>query len=102
MGRTFFITDLGFAGISTPSIQRGDSIRFIFKMIRAGVQRQVSPDELGVKTELAGKDVRFHRITAFAYVSCYSREEFGRLEKDSFPDWTQRLCFRDKVEKSYI
>ena len=59
-------------------------------MIRAAVLRQVVPDELELKTELAGKDVRFHSVTAFGYVGCYSREVFGHLEKDGFPDWTQQ------------
>lgn len=95
-GRTFFITDMGFAGISTPSIQIGDTIGFIFGMVRPSVLRPVEPSDLGVKTELAGKGIQFHRITAFAYVGCHDRPEFRQLEEDGLADWKDHFCFRNK------
>ncbi|KAF8859439.1 HET-domain-containing protein [Acephala macrosclerotiorum] len=102
-GRTFFVTDLGFAGISTAGIENGDTIGFIFGMVRPSVLRLVEPSDLGVKTELADKGVRFHRITAFAYVGCQNREEFSQLEKGGLPDWTEHSCFRNKdVVRFYI
>jgi len=95
-GRTFFVTDLGFAGISTAGIENGDTIGFIFGMVRPSVLRLVKPSDLGVKTQLANKDVQFHRITAFAYVGCQNREEFSQLEKDGLPNWTEHSCFQSK------
>ena len=102
-GRTFFVTDLGFAGIATPEIQKGDTIGFIFGMERAAVLRSVVPDELGVNTDVVNKGVGFHRITAFGYVGCHNRQEFGQLENDGLTDWTQHFCFRNKeIVKFYI
>lgn len=101
-GRTFFITDLGFAGISTPAIQKGDTIGFIFGMGRAATLRPVKPDELGVKTELTDKGVQFHRITAFAYVGCHNRQQFEQLENDGLLDWMQHSCFKKEIVKFNI
>lgn len=102
-GRAFFVTDLGFAGISTAGIQNGDTIGFIFGMVRPSVLRLVEPSDLGVKTELAVKGVPFHRITAFAYVGCQNRDEFSQLEKDGYLGWAEHACFRDKdIIKFYI
>lgn len=102
-GRAFFVTDIGFAGISTPEIQMGDTIGFIFGMVRPSVLRPVEPNNLGVETMLADEGIRFHRITAFAYVGCHDRHEFIRLEKDGLPDWTEHCCFKNKdILKFYI
>jgi hypothetical protein len=95
-GRTFFVTDLGFAGISTAGIEKGDTIGFIFGLVRPSVLRQVEPSGLGVETGLADKGVRFHRITAFAYVGCQNREEFSQLEKNGLLNWTEHFCFQNK------
>jgi len=102
-GRTFFVTDLGFAGIATPEIQKGDTIGFIFGMVRAAVLRSVVPDELGVNTDVVNEGVGFHRITAFGYVGCHNRQEFGQLENGGLTDWMQHFCFRNKeIVKFYI
>jgi Heterokaryon incompatibility protein (HET) len=102
-GRKFFITDLGYAGISTPQIEKGDTIALIFDMTRAVVLRQANPNELGVKIESADQDACFHRIAGFAYVGCHDRDEFQQLEEDGLLDWKQHFCFRDKkMMKFYI
>ncbi|OCK73639.1 HET-domain-containing protein [Lepidopterella palustris CBS 459.81] len=95
-GRSFFVTDEGFAGVSTPEIQVGDTVAIVFGMIRPTVLREVTPDELGIKTGLEGEGIRHHRITGFAYVGCHNREEFEAQEKEGFQDWTKHQCFRNK------
>jgi hypothetical protein len=95
-GRKFFVTDLAYAGIATPQIEMGDTIAVIPNMERAAVLRSAEPSDLDIKPDLASRDIRFHRITGFAYVGCHDREQYRRQEKDGFQDWKEHSCFRDK------
>jgi hypothetical protein len=102
-GRTFFITDMGFAGISTAGIKQGDTIENLFGMVRPTVLRLVLPSDLGVKSEVLEEGILFHRIVAFCYVGCHNRKEFSQVEKGELPDWKDHLCFQNKdVKKFYI
>jgi len=97
-GRLFFITDRGFAGISTPMIRKNDTIGLIFGMERVAVLRSVQPTDLELKME-ATTDIdarRFHRITAFAYVGCHDRQGFFKQQqKGGYENWKDHLCFRE-------
>lgn len=55
-------------------------------MMQPSVLRPIEPSDFGVKTELTDKDIRFHRITRFAYVGCHDCQEFSQLEKDGLQD----------------
>jgi hypothetical protein len=94
-GRTFFITDTGFAGVSTPGVQTGDTVALVFGMMRAAVLRPVEPTSLGVNVEVQDGDilVDFHRIVGFAYVGCHDRKGFEGGKGD-FSDWTNHRCFQ--------
>ncbi|KAF4627855.1 hypothetical protein G7Y89_g10299 [Cudoniella acicularis] len=69
-GRSFFVTDAGFVGVSTPGIQKGDVVAIVFGMVRAAVLRSVEPRDLGVRVKVqdGGADVDFHKIAGFAQV----------------------------------
>jgi hypothetical protein len=102
-GRAFFITDMGFAGISTAGIKEGDTIGILFGMVRPAVLRPVVPSELGVKTGVSDEGIIFHRIVAFSYIGCHDRKEFSQLERGELPGWNEHFCFRNKhVVKFYI
>jgi hypothetical protein len=75
-GRTFFITDTGFAGASTPGVQEGDMVALVFGMMRAAALHPVEPTSLGTNVEVQNGDVLvdFHRIAGFAYVGCHDRK----------------------------
>ncbi|KAH7409643.1 heterokaryon incompatibility protein-domain-containing protein [Cadophora sp. MPI-SDFR-AT-0126] len=60
-GRTFFVTDKGFAGISTPAVRQGDTIGFIFGMVRPSVLRPVDPGDIGVKMEVVEEGIQSRR-----------------------------------------
>lgn len=100
--RKFFVTDKGFAGVATPMIKEGDTIALIVGMVRAAVLREADPKELQIIVKRMGEDVRFHRITAFAYVGCHDREEFERLEKAGPENWNQHVCLSREMEMFYI
>jgi len=95
-GRTFFTTDQGIAGVSTPDIQEGDTIALIFGMGRPAVLREAKPQDLGIKTEVDGQVLDFHRITGFTYVGCHDRNGFGILQKQNLQDWRKHCCYQER------
>ena len=102
-GRTFFVTDQGIAGVSTPDIQEDDTVALIFGMGRPAVLREAKPQDLGIKTEMESQNLRFHRITGFAYAGCHDRDEFEVLRKQNLLDWRKHRCYQDKeIIKFYI
>lgn len=90
------MTDQGIAGVSTPDIQEGDTIALVFGMGRPVVLRKAEPQGLGIKTEMDGQVLRFHRITGFAYVGCHDRDGFENLQKQNLEDWRKHCCYQDK------
>jgi len=95
-GRTFFVTDQGIAGVSTPDIQEGDTVSLIFGMGRPAVLREAEPQDLGIKTEMENQPLRFHRITGFAYAGCHDRDGFEVLRRENSRDWRKHHCYQNR------
>jgi hypothetical protein len=89
----FFVMDNGFAGVDTPMLQVGDIVAIIPGMVRCAVLMEVGDplNESGIHVnvqEVEGARARgFHRITAFAYVGCHDRNDFGKREKREGGIW---------------
>ena len=100
-GKTFFTTNEGFAGVSTPDIQEGDRVALVFGMVRPAVLRSVEPKVLGIETELEGKVPGFVRVVGFAYVGCHDRDAFESMQKQGLQGWKEHRCYACRESERY-